>query len=289
MQVSLAKKLSFLRRIFSIKRLKRAGINVRSIAGGVEGEVAPIQSKITPKEIETQRGIAIERILRRLSPKQEIETGGGRGGAASGRLSSPKPTPEELYHAKQAALAKDSEKIFQIIEDKTVQYDNEGTEIFLRQGDLFSKEVKKTGRPLGFKKIGGVDEFREFKDRLLGTIPPRYSEARIGIRGSSIHGNKHQRGTNIHDGPFFDTGKKLSDRDLFIVSPKLARDARRLGILKEGEKFTPLEARELKLLGLDRLADLMGRTGSRTISIRLYDSQKTLTRDGSYMTFKWGK
>ncbi|MCP5116731.1 MAG: hypothetical protein GY953_38380, partial [bacterium] len=205
------------------------------------------------------------------------------------------PTPEELANARRKAIEKGGGKLVEVTRPERKAFPDAGTELNLREGEIVAAEVARTGRPLGFKNVGGVDEFRQFKDRLLSAVLKGLTDVQIGIRGSSIHGNAFNKQTGIHDGAFFDTKRrpdgstKRSDRDLFIVSPALAKRAEEAGILRRGENWVQLESEEIRELGLNRLADMAAKTGVRKITFRLFASEDVLKRETSYIIFARGK
>ena len=78
--------------------------------------------------------------------------------------------------------------------------------------------------------------------------------------------------------------QRVSDFDVALASPDLLARAKALGIsLRSGGARTgPLEARELKLLGLDDLAKSMSERAEREVNFMIYkDSSDAIRRSPS--------
>ena len=129
--------------------------------------------------------------------------------------------------------------------------------------------------PKGFSSP--ADFVRFGSDIKNGLASAGYGDVRPILQGSASTGRSFVKGQ-----PF--DFQRVSDFDVALASPDLLARAKTLGIsLRSGGARTgPLEARELKLLGLDDLAKSMSERAGREVNFMIYkDSSDAIRRSPS--------
>ncbi|MFG6085747.1 hemagglutinin repeat-containing protein [Stenotrophomonas indicatrix] len=129
--------------------------------------------------------------------------------------------------------------------------------------------------PKGFSSP--ADFVRFGSDIKNGLASAGYGDVRPILQGSASTGRSFVKGQ-----PF--DFQRVSDFDVALASPDLLARAKALGIsLRSGGARTgPLEARELKLLGLDDLAKSMSERAGREVNFMIYkDSSDAIRRSPS--------
>ncbi|MEY1239969.1 RHS repeat domain-containing protein, partial [Providencia manganoxydans] len=122
--------------------------------------------------------------------------------------------------------------------------------------------------PKGFKNI---DEFNQFSlDVRNGLSSAGYPSATPIIQGSAVTGK------SFRTGEAFDVGRR-SDFDIALAGDDIFNAAKNAGIGTRGGgiRTGPLSQRDLKKLGLDKLANDMSIKHGREVNFMIYESAST--------------
>jgi len=127
--------------------------------------------------------------------------------------------------------------------------------------------------PWGF---GSVNKLREFKSTLSAGLANVDPEAEAFLRGSAVTGKNSQSGAP------FDSVKR-SDLDLAIVSPKLVKKAKAMGIelRSRGNRTVALYPVHLRPFGLSDLANTLSKQTNRKVSFMIYASESAIKDRGT--------
>ena len=118
-------------------------------------------------------------------------------------------------------------------------------------------------RPLGF---GSVEDFQLFIHKIYSSL---VSDAVVVFHGSSLTGQSFKdKGVGSR---LFDIGRD-SDYDVAIVSPTLWKTAPSVGVKIRGDHSEPLEAAQIKALGLDKAFADANFLARREVNFMLYES-----------------
>ena len=159
------------------------------------------------------------------------------------------------------------------------------------------RRIVHSGVPRGFRDkehFGTVGE-KLFEELAGGD---GFENARFAIRGSAVTSKKFDRNTERYEGRLFDTGKELSDFDLAVVDGNLMNRAfklqklLRIRIRQSDTRTPPLNARQLRGLGLNHLAEEVEQLAKRTkrkVEIMIYKNDQALWERGQAMWLPRGE
>jgi hypothetical protein len=195
------------------------------------------------------------------------------------------PDSKRLDTANRAAYDRlgDVKGQYRFFHDKTDLTVN-GVRIHAAKGAVVSNDVLAGGTPMGFRS---AEEFRGSMLALRAAIPEKYGTAKVGMRGSALHGRsvvrrEDSKGERNHTAKPFDSGGPgTSDLDVFVINKRLYNEIAARGLADKplsiewlAKNGHPALAGNLK--AISQAASPPNMKQSRAATVRVFSSETDL-------------